>query len=286
MKQSFISWQPNAKTQVILGKIDTILEDFRGQGYVLTLRQLYYQLVARDIIPNNVKEYNNLGRVVSKGRLVGLIDWDMIEDRIRVPVRNTHWRTGSEILHAAANGFYMNRWESQEKHVEVWCEKDAVSNIIEPVCRKWDVLFMANRGYASQSAMYCAYRRYGVVSGVLIYLGDHDPSGMDMTRDVEDRLHTFGIWDLEVNRIALNMPQVQQYQPPENPAKLTDTRAREYIARYGDASWELDALTPSVLSQIVEDAILEHLDQKLFDEVVEREEAIKERVKKIADGFA
>lgn len=290
MKERFIEWNPNSKTILLLVSIIDILEDMKAQGYVLTLRQLYYQLVAKTIIPNTVREYHNLGRVVSKGRLAGLIDWRMIEDRVRIPTSNSHWIDGAQILRSAASGFYMDRWEDQEMHVEVWCEKDAVSNIIIPICRKWDVLFMANRGYSSQSAMYDAYNRYYEAEdsgklGVLIYLGDHDPSGMDMARDIEDRLHTFGLQNTVVYRIALNMSQIQQYQPPKNPAKLTDSRSANYIMQYGNSSWELDALAPSVLSQIVEDAVVAQVDKKAFEDVEEEEEQVKVRITKIAEDF-
>jgi len=291
MKEQFIDWNPNSKTIMLLVSITDVLEDMEAQGYVLTLRQLYYQLVAKTIIPNAVKEYHNLGRVVSKGRLAGLIDWRMIEDRVRVPDKNTHWLDGAQILRSAASSFYKDRWEDQEMHVEVWCEKDAVSNIIIPICRKWDVLFMANRGYSSQSAMYDAYNRYYDAEcsdkrGVLIYLGDHDPSGMDMARDIEDRLQTFGLQNTVVYRVALNMSQIHLYKPPKNPAKLTDSRSANYIMQYGNSSWELDALSPAVLSQIVEDAVLERVDEDLFAEVEKEEAEVKARITKVAEDFS
>jgi len=291
MKEQFIDWKPNLKTTMLLVNITDILEDLGQQGYVLTLRQLYYQLVSKAIIPNDVREYHNLGRVVSKGRLAGLIDWRMIEDRVRVPKSNSHWIDGAQILQSAARGFYMDRWKDQKMHVEVWCEKDAVSNIIVPVCEEWDVLFMANRGYSSQSAMYDAYNRYYDAEcsdklGVLIYLGDHDPSGMDMARDIEDRLLTFGLQNTVVYRVALNMSQIQQYQPPKNPAKLTDSRSANYIMQYGNSSWELDALSPAVLSKIVEDAVLQRVDKSLFAKVEREEAKVKARITEIAEAFS
>ena len=98
----------------------------------------------------------------------------------------------------------------------------------------------------------------------IIHLGDHDPSGIDMTRDIEDRLWTFGA-DVTVHRIALNMDQVLRYDPPPNPAKLTDARAGKYVEDHGYESWELDALEPAVIDQLIEDEILEHLDRDQWD---------------------
>lgn len=294
MREQFIEWKPNASTQLLLVRILQVLEVFKNQGYWLTLRQLYYQLVARDYVPNSVKSYNRIGNVVNNGRLSGIIDWSMIEDRVRRPSVRGHWTSTRDILSAAANQYYKDHWVGQQNYVEVWCEKDAVSNIIEPVCKQWDVLFMANRGYTFQTAMYDAFQRYSAARSEdkelhLIYLGDHDPSGMDMTRDIEDRMGLFlyfnGYFDEvhsfdEVDRVALNIDQIKRYKPPENPAKQTDSRFGSYVTRYGMKSWELDALSPSVLASIVNDAIAKYVDVDKWqaveqEQIDERDEALK-----------
>ena len=293
MKETFIDWRPSKRSQALIVIANNILKEYRKQGYRLTLRQLYYQMVAKDVIANRVEEYNSLGNIVSKGRLAGLIDWAMIEDRTRTAQENTHWDNPQQILEAATHGYYRSRWKNQSTYIEVHCEKDAVSNIIQPVCSKWDVLFMANRGYSSQSAMYETYRR--LHREILkkdrvrvIYLGDHDPSGLDMTEDIKRRLGTFLLRDEEslfenVERIALNMNQIEEYNPPENPAKITDSRYKNYAAVYGTASWELDALEPSVLSSVVEDAIMEFIDLKEFKRVENVELAHKKKLLALAD---
>jgi hypothetical protein len=291
MKEQFITWDPSAKSLALLDQIGKILDLYAGQGYRLTLRQLYYQLVSRDLIPNTVKSYACIGDLVSNGRLAGLIDWRMIEDRVRRPSANSHWESPAQILRAASSSYYRDRWAEQENHVEVWCEKDAVSNIISPVCSKWDVVFMANRGYSSQSAMYEAYNRLRHAqddgkTNWIIYLGDHDPSGIDMTRDIKDRMGLFlqgeGKHFKGVQRIALNMDQVRKYHPPENPAKTTDSRYEGYVSEFGESSWELDALEPSILADFVEKAILRHIDIEAFKEVEEREEEHKELIRSAA----
>ncbi|MBE3119010.1 MAG: hypothetical protein IMZ50_09680 [Candidatus Atribacteria bacterium] len=288
MKEQFIDWNPGQKSLALLKHIATILELYRRQGYRLTLRQLYYQMVSRDLIPNNVRSYSSIGDLVSNGRLAGIIDWEMIEDRVRIPARNSHWESPAQILEAAASSYYRDRWEDQECHVEVWCEKDAVSNIIQPVCKKWDVTFMANRGYSSQSAMYEAYQRLRKAGNDgkenwIIYLGDHDPSGIDMTRDITERIGTFLAQSFEgVNRIALNMDQIDLYNPPENPAKQTDSRFASYLEKYGESSWELDALEPSILSDLVEKAILKHADISAMQAVEEIETEHKVKILDLA----
>ena len=289
MREQFINWKPNRATQILLSTIQEILDRYQKLGYVLTIRQLYYQLVSRNAIPNTIRQYKALVNVVSQGRLAGMIDWERIEDRVRNPSSNTHWNTGQGILRAAARSFYIDRWMNIPYHIEVWCEKDAVSNILQPVCSRWDVTFMANRGYSSQSAMYDASKRFiyseqGGHRGVILYFGDHDPSGMDMTRDIKDRMDVFGSV-VEVKRIALNMDQIEDYNPPENPAKKTDTRYKHYVSRHGESSWELDALEPTLLDKLAESSILVYVNKAEFKRVAERQEAIADKIRRIADEF-
>ena len=147
---------------------------------------------------------------------------------------------------------------------------------------------MANRGYSSATAMWDAAQRVQRAEDrgqqpLVIYLGDHDPSGMDMTRDVRDRLDllSYGA-PIRTVRLALNYDQVETYTPPPNPTKLTDSRAMGYVGRFGFGSWELDALDPLTLDQLVSDQIDALLDQALYDQQLEREEEIKARLEEIA----
>ena len=292
-RKFFKDWNPSYKSEFLIARINEILAQYEEMGYKLTLRQLYYQLVSRDIIPNSMREYNKIGNVVNNGRLAGLIDWDMIEDRVRIPDSRAHWESPSEILDMAARMYYRSRWDNQDYYIEVWCEKDAVSNIIQPVCRNFDITFMANRGYSSQSAMYEGSLRLweaydkGKVP-IIIYLGDHDPSGIDMTRDIEDRLGIF----LEnngkfksVSRIALNMDQVEKYNPPENPAKMTDSRFMTYVKTFGHSSWELDALEPKVLENLIQTEIEQYINWDDWNEVIELEEEHKKLLLEISNNL-
>lgn len=294
MTESFLDWNPQSGSKYLLEHINVILNEYENMGYRLTLRQLYYQLVSRDVIANKVSEYNRLGNVVSRGRLAGIIDWSMIEDRVRRPVYNTHWDSPSHILNRAKDSYYRSKWENQDNYIEVWCEKDAVSNILEPVCSQYDVLFMANRGYSSQTAMYNGYQRFYFADTEgknihLFYFGDHDPSGIDMVEDIQNRLGLFlyGQGDAfnQITRVALNMDQILQYSPPENPAKTTDSRYRKYVEKYGEFSWELDALEPNVLSKLVEDSILGYCDMDIFNSVIDLENEHKNLMQQAIDNI-
>ena len=143
---------------------------------------------------------------------------------------------------------------------------------------------MVNRGYSSVTAMHDAALRFRQQEEVLqknciiLYLGDHDPSGIDMVRDIRDRLFTF-CCDIEVERIALSKDQILEYRPPPNPAKIDDPRANNYIKKYGNISWELDALKPEILSDLVESNILKYLDSDEFQKVVGQENQDKVKLK-------
>jgi hypothetical protein len=277
----------------VIDRSNLIIEEYREQGYDLTLRQLFYQHVSRDFLPNTQKSYSRLGDIINNARLAGLVDWDAIVDRTRNVRSNSHWDSPSEIVKSCAAQFQVDKWEDQDWHVECWIEKDALVGVIERVCSRLDVAYFSCRGYTSQSEMWSAAQRLVLQaragkSVMVVHLGDHDPSGMDMSRDIGARLELFmGRYarKLKVNRIALNMPQVDRYQPPPNPAKLTDSRAKDYIAQFGDESWELDALDPPVMSRLIQDAVLNVRDDVRYEEAVNRERESRESLRAIADNF-
>lgn len=228
------------KSLELIAFCNRTIKRYLGEGLTLTLRQLYYQLVVQNIITNEEKSYKNLGGLVSDGRLAGLIDWDAIEDRVRVPRRSSEFESLRELAQAALSSYRLPRWSDQEAYVEVWVEKDALTGVLQPIAREYHVTLMANKGYSSQSAMHDAGERFGRFGAdgkdlILLYLGDHDPSGEDMVRDVGDRLAMFGA-HVDVRKLALTTAQVKQYNPPPNPAKLSDSRAKAYIEIHGPYS--------------------------------------------------
>lgn len=267
-----------AKALATIEQANAIIAEYAAQGFDLTLRQLFYQFVARGLIANSQREYKNLGNVVNDGRLAGLIDWESIVDRTRNLRELPHWNSPHEIVETAARQFNYNLWDDQPHYVECWIEKDALVGVIEGVCRRFDVPHFSCRGYTSQSEMWAAAQRIIAATrsgarrrhAVLLHLGDHDPSGIDMTRDIESRLELFGA-RVEVHRLALNMDQVRLYNPPPNPAKITDSRAAEYIRTHGGESWELDALDPNVISDLIEGEVLGLMNATRWEAARERQ---------------
>jgi hypothetical protein len=268
------------EAMAMVEKANAIIAEYEGQGFELTLRQLYYQFVARDLIPNTERSYKNLGTIVNNARLAGLIDWDHITDRTRSLRGLSHWDNPADIVKGAAQSYRIDLWANQMYRPEVWVEKDAMLGVIEDVCRQWDVPYFSCRGYTSQSEMWgAAMRLKNWISGnnphsesndegqipIVFHFGDHDPSGKDMTRDIIARFQMF-MGGIELKRMALNMDQIQKYKPPPNPAKITDSRAKAYIAEFGDKSWELDALEPKVIVSLIEGAIKKLIDFDLWNE--------------------
>ncbi len=289
-KICYVDKQFREATQAVIDKANVILEEYNTQGYDLTLRQLYYQFVSRGLIPNNQREYKNLGSIINDARLAGLIDWDFIVDRTRAVRGNNHWEQPSDIISASARQFLINKWADQPFRIEVWIEKDALIGVIERVCASLDISYFSCRGYVSQSEVHEAakdrlipYERKGQKT-VILHLGDHDPSGIDMSRDIKDRLRIFGC-RAEVKRIALNMDQVQEYAPPPNPAKLTDSRATGYIREFGDESWELDALEPSVIGKLITEEVMGVRDLKKRKKAAAKEATMKEQLVKCSDRW-
>ena len=272
----------------LMGLVNSVIEEYDEQGYELTLRQVYYQLVARGYIPNTERSYKNLGNLINDGRLAGLIDWNAIVDRTRNLKKNSHWERPESVIRSACYWYMLDRWCEQPNYVEVWVEKDALIGIVSKICYELDVPHFSCRGYTSQSEMWTAAQRF-IGQGhrenrVIIYLGDHDPSGIDMTRDIQERLHMFGA-DVEVKRVALTMEQILKYNPPSNPTKVTDARASGYIKKYGYECWELDALEPSVITELIHNEVTALADQDLLLESANKEENDKLNLSRFSDYY-
>lgn len=275
---------------VLVNQSNAIIAEYAAQAFVLTLRQLYYQLVARDLIPNRQAEYKRLGSIVNDARLAGLIDWSAIEDRTRELRQLSHWSSPSEIVQTCAEQFHVDMWQGQKYRPEVWIEKDALVGVIEGVCRELDVPYFSCRGYTSQSEMWggamrmLAHVEKAGQTPMVFHFGDHDPSGKDMTRDIVDRLQLF-MGGVEVKRLALNMDQVEEYSPPPNPAKTTDSRYAAYIAEFGEESWELDALEPAVLADLIRKAVVSLQDKRKWREKVRERNQARVLLAKVADNW-
>ena len=290
MLETFKEFNFRDSTIVLIAEANEIIREYSRDRLTLTLRQLYYQFVARGLLPNNQKSYHKLGKTISDARLAGMVDWNAIIDRTRNLNRHPSWSDPASIIYSAARSYALDLWAGQPHRVEVWIEKEALVGVIDRICYDLNVPHFACRGYVSQSEQWAAGKRFEEYiqedqHPVVIHLGDHDPSGIDMTRDIDDRLAMFAYRQIEVRRIALNMNQVEEYNPPPNPAKLTDTRAGSYISRYGSESWELDALEPRIMRDLIKDTAMEYCDEDLFEGRKAQQEEEREKLTSLSENW-
>ena len=292
MLKKFIDHKLQAKSLKQIDQANEIISEYLADGLTLILRQLFYQFVARDLLANAMNNYKSLGTLMKKGREAGLVSWDAIEDRGRQALKVQGESSPLGVVDGLEDHIVIDPWEDQGIYPEVWIEKDSLIGTIERVCSEFRVTYTACRGYQSVSEMFRAgFRRFRAAQSrgkrpVIIHMGDHDPSGIDMTRDIEERATLYAGFPVEVRRIALNMDQIEQYAPPPNFAKETDTRTCDYVAKFGEESWELDALEPRVLSGLVRGSLNSCItDQAAWDAVTDREEAAKTHLRQLHDRW-
>lgn len=297
------------KTLYLISSADAIITELVTQGYDLTVRQLYYLMIARDLFPdtwidraynlkhgldpdtkNTLKNYKKFCGVVSDARRAGLLDWSAIVDRGRNLQSWASYPSAAARMRSAARTYARDKWGDQEYRVEVWVEKDALLGVFGQACMEVEVPYTSCRGYTSDSEIWAAAQRLrGYAENgqtpIVLQFSDHDPSGVDMERDIADRLYLFARREIEVRRIAFTWEQVQQFNPPPNPAKETDARFARYQEQYGDESWELDAIAPPDLATIIKNAVLDIRDEEQWEESVRLEDEEREGLTLLGENF-
>ena len=264
------------KTLNLIGDIRTILSSYNVR---ITVRQLYYQLVAKQIIQNNLNSYKRLDSILSDARKNGSLDFSAFVDRIRRPIKTSSWLDLKDFILSVKNSYHKDKWENQENYVEVWLEKDALAGIFEPITKKYDINLAIGRGYQSLSSLNDAARRFPKDKEIhVLYFGDFDPTGLDIPRSAEKNLNDhFGLYPT-FEKLALTKADIDQYKLPPAPAKPTDSRTHAFVKVHGDIAVELDALPPDVLVERIEGNIIKYLDINQFKKDLHTE---KEEIKKL-----
>lgn len=291
-------------------RILKVIEEHQAAGILrMTSRQLYYRLVAANIVPNNARSYQNLTTLLTDARYAGYVDWNFIVDLGREPLIPTQYADINELADAAVASLRYDRWEGQGRYVEVWVEKQALQSVLEPIGDELHVPIVVNKGYTSASSMYrsavrLAQQRKKGRKCYVIYAGDLDPSGDDMVRDISDRLREFG-QSPTITKLALNLEQVREYECPVNPAKSSDSRFKGYAEKFLDDpvyaeicaaqgedptevhSWELDAIPVAELDRLVREAIEAHIvHPELVEAIKEKEQKDKRAMRRAAQAIA
>jgi len=292
------------KIQMLIEEANKVIASYTTR---LTLRQIYYRLVSKGIIPNKQSQYQYLSKALVRGRISGQISWHDIEDRtrsfdtygVRYHDPDTYLDSKLRSLKEAPKWYGLPKWYMQPHVVEVWGEKQALEALFSQVTHSVGVTLGICRGYPSITFVHDAATRIAdlvddnvyVEEVTILYFGDHDPSGIDIQRNVIDRLQdTFDV-SVVIERIAITPAQIAKYDIPEMPTKKSDARAKKHIAQYGDvSSVELDAIEPNVLQDLIRNACMNYYDEDINNEreaIVEENKAqIQSRLDEILGDFA
>lgn len=275
----------NKKNRELLDNMINIIEDYEKIRHQITVRQVFYQMVARNFLGNTKNNYYAVGKLLRYGRMSGEIDWNTIVDRTRSIQMPLEFRGMKELGSFIKNKYRKCRWEDQTHYVMVMVEKEALAGILKRVTDAYHVPLLANKGYPSASFLYeaagwiltqkAAYKKCHI-----LYLGDHDPSGMHMPDDIKKRLAELDC-HVDVERIALNMDQIKKYGLPYNKVKRKDSRSHKYAGMYGEKSWELDALDPKILADLLTENIGKYLRKNIYNKKIKEEDDEKKHLEDI-----
>lgn len=265
-------------TLAIIEESKILLEEYQPR----TLRSVYYGLVSKLIVTNNDKYYKKVANALVSARKLGMIPWTSIEDTTRTPHTVSTWNDLDDYKKTILNCYRTDVWKQQPQYVEVWIEKNTIVSILMPILKKYAVTLRVGRGYNSWASIYNAANTYNNIGKpiTILYIGDFDASGCDMERAMRVGLADFGSRP-EILKIALTESQVELYQLPTTVSKKKDPRRHEFVKKYGNVAYELDALSPTVLQELLEKEIFERLNINLFNQSLELDKIGKEELEKI-----
>lgn len=266
-------------------KIIETAQEVLAANNPMTVRQVYYHLVSRQVVENNRNRHQSVSDALVKARQQGLIPWEWIEDRLRKLRRVSMWRGLPDFADTAKAAYRRDVWATQPDYMEVWLEKDALSGIFEDALDPYGVTLNVGRGFDGWDSIRNAASRYeGRDQVTILYFGDFDPSGEDMARSLRDRLAFFDV-EPELIKCALTKADIERYNLPPDFAKKTDTRAAKFIAKHGDVSVELDALPMDVLRNKLIGEVEARMNLAALQETKSKEQAERKRLVEVLSAF-
>lgn len=271
------------KSLALIEQVQKVISEY---DFALTLRQIYYQLVARQIIANLKSQYQRLSRLCVIGRDEGMLPEEAFADRLRQVQKSASWEDLREYMETVKESYRKARWGNQDVYLEIWTEKDALRGVIQPITDLYDVNLLVVRGQVSRTAIWEASERFNEQEkvGKLIYLGDFDPSGISIYRSLKERIVKRVKVSVEFQRIALTPEQIEKYDLPEDYGKKKDPNYKRFVAEYGDNVVELDALPPEVLQKLVRDSIEQNIDWKKWKAIEDEEQREQAKLEEIIQG--
>jgi len=249
--------------------------DIVSQYKPMTVRQVFYQLVSQGAIDKTEAEYKNLVcRLLAEMRKNHSLPFEWIADNLSLMWKPDTHNSLMNMLELSQETYRRALWQGQKVHVEIWLEKEALAGVLLDVTEDWDVPLYVTRGYPSLSYIYSATEYLNEVDkpAYLYYFGDHDPSGVDISRHVEETLREYVLDDVEIHfeRVAVEPRQIAEWHLPTRPTKRTDSRAKNFHG----GSVEVDAIAPDKLRGLCCDCIEGHINRRALNRTqrVEAEE--------------
>lgn len=241
----------------------TIIDVFDELKPRLTVRQIYYALTVKGIIPKTESGYRQTCYHLGVMRERGIVPYGWIADNTRWQIKPNTDASLEDALSRWQSSYRRDLWINQSDYVEIWVEKDALAGVISPITGEYDVPLYVSRGYSSKTFLYEAaeYIKSLQKPAYIYHFGDFDPSGVDAAYKVRDGLIKHGA-NINFERIAVTFEQINTMNLPTRETKRKDPRSHSWGDR---PSVELDALPAPVLRDLVQECIERHIDQDLLE---------------------
>lgn len=258
----------------------------------MTIRQLFYRLVSVGTVTNTKPEYNRVSRLMTKARRDERCPYEWLVDRSRPTYSVNVWKNPVRFVECVAKSYRRDYWHQQPHHVEVWCEKDAVTGSIEDTVNDLGVTLRVTRGFMSVTRVNDIAQHFRAIKKrkVVFYLGDHDPSGRSIettaTQAINDRMIELGSGDFPyVERLAIHSKDIAAFNLPPLRVKSADPRSEDFEEEYGPECVELDALPPTELRRRIEEAVMKQIDKIAWGKSIHLEKIEKESIVDICTNW-
>ena len=253
MKIKYVDKRFQQKSLERIEAVNSILTEYEAQGYQMTIRQLFYQMVSRKITPFDNREYDKLITLIANGRNSGYIDWGQIVDRSRDAYQVKMFDSVESALKQAAKKYYIDIWQGMPLKPVIWYEKAGLAQIIGRVAAKYNIEHMATRGENSLTWLHSVSQQSAIV---ILYLGDHDGHGVQISDGMQSKVKLYSNGTVQFKRIAISLDQGEAINAPKIPLKDVKNLSFDYAQRFGcKYGYEIDAFSPVQLSQLIEDEV-------------------------------